>query len=47
MSYIYIFQGIDGAVGWVARSDAGGLVFKPWMVFVFPKCAKNTSIVRN
>ena len=35
---------------YMARSDAGGAGghgFKPWMVFIFPKCVKNTKIVRN
>ena len=29
------------------RSDAGGLEYKPRMVFIFPKCAKNTTIVHS
>ena len=39
-------QRIGGAFGRVVRSDAGGHGWF-WMVFIFPKCVKNTNVVSN
>ena len=40
-------QWIGGAFCRVARNDAGGHGFKPWMVFIFPKCVKKLSAINT
>ena len=44
--YIELSQRIGGAVGRAVRSDTVGHGLKSWMVFIFPKCVKNTKIER-